>query len=241
MTTTTAVRRHIDTGLFGAINAEWRTLSHRTPTSPDGTPWALPTSADTLQDIVDTLAHTNGDYATADTTLHTLIQHHRDGDDLAGRVVLQAMLGACLRQVHTALGRGLDGESEALAAMWTSIATYPLHRTTRVAANLAMDALKHLQTAQNVPLPAGDAAEVSECQSDPCDAFNGAVCSSSDEASKLILWALDNEVLTRDEAQLLTHFYLGDGWNSSTPATPTERKRRSRAVRKLALAASRLL
>lgn len=242
MTTTAAVREHIDVGLFGAVNAEWRTLQQRPAASPDGTPWDLPVQADTLQQVIDVLAAASGDYATCDALLLNLLTRHHDGDELAGRVVLQAMLGACIRQVPTALGRGLDGESDALAAMWTSIATYPLHRTSRVAANLAMDALKGLQAAKNVPLPAGDASEVAECQTDPCDALSGALgASASDEAAKLLLWALDHDVLTRDEAKLLAQFYLGDGWNGPSPATATERQRRSRAVRKLALAASQLL
>lgn len=242
MSTTAAVRVHVDTGLFGAINAEWRTLSHRAPAAPDGAPWDLPSPAETLQQIIDTLNTVDGDYATADALLHSLLTRHRSGDDLAGRVVLQAMLGRCMRHVPTAFGRGLDGESEALASMWTSIATYPLHRTTRVAMNLAMDALRHLQAAQNTLLAVGDASEVSECRNDPYETLSGlSGPPSSDEASKVILWGLDNDVITSAEAKMLAAFYLGDGWNSSTPSTAAERKRRNRAVRKLALAASQLL
>lgn len=240
--TTAAVRSHVDPNLFGAVNAEWRTLCDRPPTDRAGTPWPLPIQVESLQGIVDSLTHLEGGYATVDATLLALLQLHHDGDSLAGRVVLQAMLGAAVHHVPTALGRGLDGEAEAIASMWTSIATYPLHRETRVAANLSKDALKHLHKAQTAVLPAGDAAEVSECQDDPHGALSGAEGpSTSDEASKVLLWGLDHDIITAEEGQLLANFYLGDGWNSETPSTPAERQRRSRAVRKLARAATQLL
>lgn len=238
MTTTAAVRNHIDPCLYGAVNAEWRTLQDLPAASPDGTPWPLPFTPSSIEDIITTLHDRTCEHAIADSTLLTLLQLHRNGDELAGRVVLQAMLGASVRQVPTALGRGLDGEADALAALWVSIATYPLHRTARVAANLALDALKHLQKPEKAPLPVGDALTVA-------DDLPGAHSASwepspSDEATKVILWGLDHDVITQEEGRLLAHFYLGDGWGTSAH-TPAERKRRSRAVRKLALAASQLL
>lgn len=240
--TTAAVRSHVEPDLFGAVNAEWANLADRPPADPAGTTWPLPVDVGSLQELVDSITQIKGGYATADATLLALLRLHHDGQDLAGRVVLQAMLGRARRLVPTALGRGLDGEAEAIAALWTSIATYPLHRDARVAANLAQDALKHLQKAQTAVLPAGDAVEVSQRQEGSYAALSGADGDSpSDEAAKVLLWGLDHDVLTAEEARLLSGFYLADGWNSDTPSTPAERQRRSRAVRKLALAASQLL
>ena len=78
-----------------------------------------------------------------DPVLHTLLTLCRGGDLLAGRVVLQAMLGKLVRMAGCDAAAGLD---DYVAAMWFRIRTYPLEeRPVRIAANLALDTLKLVQ------------------------------------------------------------------------------------------------
>jgi DNA-directed RNA polymerase specialized sigma24 family protein len=75
-----------------------------------------------------------------DSVLGALLSENRVGDELAGRTVLQAMLG---KVVLLAL-RDRDAEvDDYVTAMWCRIRTYPLQtRPRRIAANLALDTLK---------------------------------------------------------------------------------------------------
>jgi DNA-directed RNA polymerase specialized sigma24 family protein len=85
-----------------------------------------------------------------DPTLHTLLALCAAGDLLAGRVVLQAMLG---KLVRTAAGDSEAGLDDYVSAAWLRIRTYPLgDRPTRIAANLALDTLKMVQKQVRAPL-----------------------------------------------------------------------------------------
>ena len=62
------------------------------------------------------------------------------GDQLAGRVVLQALIGRMVRMAQRDPRAGID---DYLARLWCAINSYPLHkRPVRIAANLSMDTLK---------------------------------------------------------------------------------------------------
>ena len=62
------------------------------------------------------------------------------GDQLAGRVVLQALVGRMVRMAQRDPRASID---DYLAHLWCVIATYPLQRRpVRIAANLSMDTLK---------------------------------------------------------------------------------------------------
>lgn len=80
----------------------------------------------------------------ANVVLGYLIARHQDGDWLAGRTVLQTMLGklVCLAGRAPADVRP-HALADLVAQMWIRIATYPLDRRPRsVAANLWLDARK---------------------------------------------------------------------------------------------------
>lgn len=67
----------------------------------------------------------------------------RSGDDLARRVVLQAMLGRAVLDAARDPSHDLD---DYVAELWLCVATYPLgRRPTRIAANLALDARKRVR------------------------------------------------------------------------------------------------
>lgn len=145
---------------LGRLHYEWQTeLAHRPAADPDGTPWALghPTLAGphTLEGLLAVISASEGE--DTDAVLHALLCLAHDGRTDAARTVLQTMLPTVRRQGLTARYRRLeDPLSCAGAAMWTAIATYPLRRTRAVAANLALEALHHLDAdASLTPTPVG--------------------------------------------------------------------------------------
>jgi DNA-directed RNA polymerase specialized sigma24 family protein len=75
-----------------------------------------------------------------DVVLGALLTEVSTGDQLAARVVLQAMLGRMVRMALRDPGAGVD---DYVSALWCRIRSYPLAaRPTRIAANLSMDAFK---------------------------------------------------------------------------------------------------
>lgn len=88
------------------------------------------------------LAQVAGD---PDAALWILLAEHAAGDPVAGQVVLRAMVGKLVRLAVCDPNARLD---DYLAAAWERIATYPLVRRHRVAANLALDTLKAVKREQ---------------------------------------------------------------------------------------------
>ncbi len=108
-----------------ALNAEWQSLA----ASPVPTDWSLP--GDTLGELLRGIADD------PDTRLSQLLRRHAAGDRLAGRVVLQAMLG---KLVLMAAQDVRHGAGDYVAECWLRLADYPLaRRPRRIAANLALD------------------------------------------------------------------------------------------------------
>ena len=84
-----------------------------------------------------------------DAVLLALLRLHADGDLCAGRVVVQLMLP---KMVLMALRHERATLDDHLAALWECICAYPLgRRTTKVAANLALDTLKSVSDASGRP------------------------------------------------------------------------------------------
>ena len=76
----------------------------------------------------------------SDGTLSALLTEVSNGDMLAGRTVLQSMLGRLVRMAQRDRQSGIG---DYLAALWCVILSYPLSaRPARIAANLSMDAFK---------------------------------------------------------------------------------------------------
>jgi hypothetical protein len=76
----------------------------------------------------------------SDPVLAALLAEVSVGDQLAGRVVLQALIG---RMVRMAQRDPRASVGDYLASLWCVINNYPLHRRpVRIAANLSLDTLK---------------------------------------------------------------------------------------------------
>lgn len=126
--------------LIDELNQEWARLVSEDQRGDSGrvAGWGhgwLPLG--TCRDLDDVLAHVRQQ---PDATLAILLAACADGDLVAGRVVLQAMLGKVVRMVSTDRVATAD---DYVSALWCRIQTYPLaKRPRRIAANLALDTLK---------------------------------------------------------------------------------------------------
>lgn len=76
-----------------------------------------------------------------DPILGFLISRFQDGDELAGRTIIQAFIGKLVDLAARARARGLPHAfDEYLTSMWLAISRYPLHRRpAKIPANLTMD------------------------------------------------------------------------------------------------------
>lgn len=117
--------RHQPDPCVRSLNAEWAELQ----LLPAPVEWGAP--AITIADVLAGIAHD------PDARLGALLRCHAAGDALAGRVVLQAMLG---KLVRLAARDPRHGVGEYVTECWLRLAGYPLRgRPRRIAANLAMD------------------------------------------------------------------------------------------------------
>ena len=134
--------------LAGRLNMEWGTLSTAPGSCATVLTWAAArpvlAGAESLDDILVLIG--GPDASVRDAALLALLELAQDGDALAGRTVLQAMLGKAVRIAAMVTDRpDMAGDraeslSVAVTALWQVIATYPVAaRPSRVAANLAMD------------------------------------------------------------------------------------------------------
>jgi len=204
-----------------------------------------------------------GQRAARDRVLLELLGLSRDGDRLAGRLVLQAMLPKAVRLAMSivrrpdVLGDQEEALARAVAALWQVIATYPLTaRPGRVSANLALDTLALVQRGHtgssyfspSFPVqPYADLTELGEAgrrDTDPDD-FTGP---ADAQLLNLLAWAVRTGVLEPLEAHWLTRIYLGparDGEPAQGPAVAAElgiswvalRQRCHRLARRLGQAA----
>ncbi len=122
--------------LVDALNVEWARLVEEHPSAVRR--WSLEHRAlhgcTELPDLIQAIR------LTPDDALHALLSECLAGDELAGRVVLQSMLGKIVRMVSRDKHATSD---DYVTAMWCRIRTYPLTaRPRRVAANLYLDTLK---------------------------------------------------------------------------------------------------
>ncbi|MGD7789261.1 RNA polymerase sigma factor [Propionibacteriaceae bacterium Y1700] len=91
----------------------------------------------TLDDVLEAIR------SDADGCLYALLVEVRQGDQLAGRVVVQTMLPKMISQAR----RDADAAvADYVAQLWVRVRTYPLeNRPTSIAANLALDTLKAIK------------------------------------------------------------------------------------------------
>lgn len=147
--------------LIADLNAEWTRLCEQG--NPPVRTWAdrhvATHSCRTLPDVLGAIR------ASPDPVLTALLIEAADGDPLAGRVVLQAMLGKVVRLVQTHPGLGAE---DFVAAMWCRIRTYPLQRRpNKIAANLAWDTRKDALAAARTSRRESAAGSLSEPSWEP--------------------------------------------------------------------------
>jgi DNA-directed RNA polymerase specialized sigma24 family protein len=123
-------------GTLAALNVEWQSLNeqHRSLVGAWASSHVELADCHELHDVLESVRRQ------PDPTLGRLLAMAAGSDPLAGRVVLQAMLGKLVRMARCDATAGLD---EYVGALWVRIRTYPLtDRPRRIAANLALDTLK---------------------------------------------------------------------------------------------------
>lgn len=208
-------RAPMTTGLVGALNRDWQHLA-ATPT-PRHWDQRLRQHR-TVGQLLAAISRL-GNPALADPLLHALLRHHADGDQLAGRALLQTMLGKVTRMTNTARARGVpDPGSAAMEAMWTAIRAYPLHRTTSVAGNLALNALKALQRPEDlteIPLPHPDLDAASSCTvqisadaAEEGDPNGDQLADPQHRVAQTLAWALEHRILSPVDVRILTLVYI---------------------------------
>ena len=245
--TTTAVRHHF--GYFGQLNHEWDTqLKHESLAARENSPSlkGFPTAGD----VVNALARSGGNRAISDPILYSLIEAGQNGDHQARRIVLQAMLGRCVKmaygQLRDALGT-LDHEHEAVAIMWELIVTYPLNaRPHTIAGNLACDILKQA-TRKNSKAKGAQPALLGEDAAPGSDELvvNAWEDSPTREIIDLLTWAMRTNVITQTDIQIVALRHLVDAEPSFTQigerlgiSADTANRRYGRAIAKLTRAAT---
>lgn len=242
MSTTPATRPDRRHGIAGKLNAEWDVIG-ATPLPPrwvtrhrDLAPHATPNA-------IVTWLTTRARCQDADPVLHALLTLHADGDHLAGRTILQAMLGKALRLEPTARhAQDPDPTTAALTAMWASITTYPLRRTTSVAANLALDALHILKHSHHPSPPTITLSDPFHHATDPRSQDpEPDQTSPTHTVIHLLRTARDTHTLTPHDVALLAHLHIAGLSAADLGAqmgltAPTIRKRASRAIARLAAA-----
>jgi hypothetical protein len=244
------------------LNAEWRSLCATAASAAVVSGWASGrpalAGAHTLDGLL--LRITHGKPAGRDAVLLALLELASNGDRLAGRVVLQAMLPKAVRLAMSVvrrpdvLGDREEAQARALAALWQAIATYPLAaRPGQVTGNLALDTLALIQrghTGSSYFTPAFPEQPFADLdvlrEAGHHDVGPDDLTGPADaELLVLLAWSVRTGVLARDEARLLTRTYLSDGHAADRQAIAAElrisepalRQRCSRLTRRLRQAA----
>ena len=123
-------------GIVGALHREWYELvrDHRATVAAWADRHEVLARCGSLDDVL-AAARLN-----SDPVLAALLTEVSIGDQLAGRVVLEALIGRMIRMAQRDPRATVD---DYLAHLWCVICSYPLQRRpVRVAANLSMDTLK---------------------------------------------------------------------------------------------------
>ncbi|WP_298329939.1 hypothetical protein [Haloactinopolyspora sp.] len=238
---TTGARRRTDASLAGRLNHEWARLRADTAAEATVRRWAREHEAlsgcRSLTDV-ETLVRSS-DRERCNLILLTLVRLAHAGDDLAGRTVLQLMLGKAIRIAASRCGLDTQHslEEAAISALWTAIATYPVERRpTKVAANLAMDTLRavtgELAYHRSETILGPETFEAVEAHRDD---------SADVELLQLLVWAVERGTVSAADATLILDIYTpapGEAGGAAAAerhglSWPAARQRSSRAVRKI--------
>lgn len=211
MTSTTADRR-----LLTSINTQWRDLVRHSGQVVSG--WSR--RWECLAPCADLAACIVRPRGRCDEVLGALVTASREGDDVAGRAILQALLPAMVRMAERDRAAGL---SDYLGQLWCRIRTYPLERRpAKIANNLELDTLKSVcreragggQRATVVPIGGEDLEGIVLRRERPGEAFEptartviGAAVASGliDEYTSKVLHTVYADGLTGREAARRHH------------------------------------
>lgn len=237
------------TGVFGALYVEWRQLCSRPQLARTVRRWAETEPAlrglEDLSFLGDPLRPMKDNVRDVDETLLALLRLSQQGEQLAGRAVLQALLPKLQRMV----GRMRSGPEHnledrrqaAIAILWELLARYPIDRRPhQVAANLALDTLHELTAAQRQryrELPAedmmhgvyGDAWRsehhrllwpTSGALAEPGAAMHGPT--SDDDLTQVIAWGVSAGAISSVDGDLLRRVYTPSADRSGGAAAAAE-------------------
>ena len=151
-----------------------------------------------------------------DAILITLLRLEHAGDTFAGRVLLKSFMPLALRLPSSVSAmRPLwqpspaDARTATIGVLWEVIHTYPLHRVNSVSGNIRLETIKALGRAY------GNEASVDSLavEDEVLEKIAGA--DESDDVFRdlvtILTWAIDTNVLRRDEVQLLARIELAEG------------------------------
>jgi hypothetical protein len=205
-----------------------------------------------LGDLVDGIDRAQG--SAEDELLLALVRLAQSGQQLAGRVVLQAMLPklACMvRRMRSSSSEDRlieDRRHIAVATFWEVLNAYPTQRRqARVAGNLALDTLHQLTSGlrkppADIPLDPQEASERLAVCSYEAPRLRGEGLTADADLLDVIAWGVDVAAITREDASLLVRVYLPDPRDGQGVAGGAEdlglshaalRQRCSRARRRL--------
>lgn len=159
-----------------------------------------------------------------DQLLLALVELFQSGEQLAGRIALQAMLP---KLSHYALRTGVVARLESrpddrfqvvLCEFWEILSCFPVaRRTTRVAANLALETLHRLTrvpTAAELPVDPSAISGLAEppgsapARSAPATRERSAEPDPDGDLDALLGWAIARRAISLDDAQLLREVYV---------------------------------
>lgn len=242
---TTARRQPV--GIVEALNREWQELDG--DLRGDAELWAarhqVLSGCHTLADVL-AVVRRDGDAA-----LRALLAEVANFDQLAGRVVLQSMLGRMVTMAGRDARAGVD---DYVAVLWCQILTYPLQRRpSSIAANLALDTLKSVRRERRWVVrgevstwPPGD---VFDSLCDQASARTDAVRPSPADrvgAAAVLAAAWELELIDQPTRAILANVYVEgltgvDVARRHGTSPGSVRARCSKAVRRLAGSAPALL
>jgi len=234
-------------GTVGALDQEWRELVrvHRGTMISWAGRYPFLAQYHSLDDVLSAAK------SPSDVVLAALLAEVSAGDRLAGRVVLQSLVGRMVRMAQRDPRSGID---DYLAALWHVINNYPLsRRPARIAANLSMDTLRALSRERSWLVPGAvrlcPSTESLEQYLEPAGLDGGPMDAAPPidiEARQVLEASSRLRLIDGTEAALLSSVYT-DGLTGTQAArrfhtsAGTVRVRCSKAVRRLAAHAVELV
>lgn len=223
---------------------EWRQIAHSPATAATLNGWAQTSPALAGHfDLAALVDHVDqADEAETDEILGALVRLDQQGQDLAGRVVLQLMLPALTKLSHHCTLDVATPEDRWQLLLLTFLATVR-HTTAqkRFAGRLVLETLRAmtrpLRDSQDLWVRGdrekpGTLLEDLEQSDAQAHAFADQEIDETSGLDELLVWAVQESVLNIGEAQLMATSYLQDR-KLEAGLSEADRRRRSRVRRKL--------